>query len=144
MEELQHKNAKIKKSNIFGYEFNYIYYLYLRMFAIRKYNAFMAMNKMNKKEGQNPQGGNMRLDFTKMLSLCVKYYEIEDRLMKTAINFEEFIQYFIQEKIIFNDLIDIIKLFMKNFKGMTNYIVHYFKNDKINNLFICSKNNSFF
>ena len=28
---------------------------------------------------------------------------------------------------------------MKNFKGMTNYIVHYFKNDKINNLFICSK-----
>ena len=139
MEELQHKNAKIKKSNIFAYEFNYIYYLYLRMFAIQKYKAFMAMNKMNKKEGQNPQGGNMRLDFTKMLSLCVKYYEIEDRLMKTAINFEEFIQYFIQEKIIFNDLIDIIKLFMKNFKGMTNYIVHYFKNDKINNLFICSK-----
>ena len=130
MEELQHKNTKIKKS---------IYYLYLRMFAIQKYNAFMTMNKMNKKEGQGNGQNNMRLDFTKMLSLCVKYYEIEDRLMKTAINFEEFIQYFIQEKIIFNDLIEIIKKFMKNFKGMTNYIVHYFKNDKINNLFICSK-----
>ena len=138
MEELQHKNTKIKKSNIYGYEFSYIYYLYLRMFAIQKYNGFMAMNKMNKKEGKGSQN-NIRLDFTKMLSLCVKYYEIEDRLMKTAVNFEEFIQYFIQEKIIFNDLINIIETFMKNFKGMTNYIVHYFKNDKINNLFICSK-----
>ena len=139
MEELQHKNTKIKKSNIYKYEFYYIYYLYLRMFAIQRYNAFMAMNKMNRKDVQGNGQNNMRLDFTKMLSLCVKYYEIEDRLMKAAINFEEFIQYFIQEKIIFNDLIDIIKKFMKNFKGMTNYIVHYFKNDKINNLFICSK-----
>ena len=138
MEEMQHKNSK-KKSNIFGYEFNYIYYLYLRMFAIQKYNAFMTMNKMNKKESKGGSQSNMRLDFTKMLSLCVKYYEIEDRLMKTAVDFEEFIQYFILEKLIFNDLIDIIETFMKNYKGMTNYIVHYFKNDKINNLFICSK-----
>ena len=139
MEEMQHKNAKLKKSNIFSYEFYYIYYLYLRMFAIQKYNAFMTINKMNKKEGQSNGQNNMKLDFTKILSLCVKYYEIEDRLMKIVINFEEFIQYFIQEKIIFNNLIDIIKIFMKNFKGMINYIVHYFKNDKINNLFICSK-----
>ena len=139
IEELQHKNTKIKKSNIYAYEFYYIYYLYLRMFAIQKYNAFMAMNKMNKKEGQGNGHNNLRLDFTKMLSLCVKYYEIEDRLMKIAINFEEFIQYFIQEKIIFNNLIEIIKSFMNNFKGMSSYIIHYFKNDKINNLFICSK-----
>jgi len=140
MEELQHKNnIKIKKKNIFGYEYYYIYYLYLRMFAIQKYNAFMTMSKMNKKEGTGNGQNNIRLDFTKILSLCVKYYEIEDRLMKAAINFEEFIQYFIQENIIFNNLIDIIKTFMNNFKGMSNYIVHYFKNDKINNLFICSK-----
>ena len=95
----------------------------------------MEMNKMMKKE----EKGNMKLDFTKMLSLCVKYYEIEERLMENIGNFQDFIQYFIQDKIKFNDLINIMKIFINNFKGIRNYIIHYFKNDKINNLFICSK-----
>ena len=95
----------------------------------------MTMNKMITNKGKQ----NMKLDFTKILSLCVKYYEIEDRLMENISNFQDFIQYFIQDKIKFDDLINIIKLFMSNFNGMKDYIIHYFKNDKINNLFICSK-----
>ena len=133
MEELSSKHRKEKKN--LSYSFDYIYYLYLRMFAIKKYNSFMEMNKMMKKE----EKGNMKLDFTKMLSLCVKYYEIEERLMENIGNFQDFIQYFIQDKIKFNDLINIMKIFINNFKGIRNYIIHYFKNDKINNLFICSK-----
>ena len=134
LDELSNNNNKKKeKKYALGYKYFYIYYLYLRMFAIKKYNAFMTMNKMiTKKE-------NMKLDFTKILSLCVKYYEIEDRLMENISNFQDFIQYFIQDKIKFDDLINIIRTFMTNFNGLRNYIVHYFKNDKINNLFICAK-----
>ena len=135
MEELSNTIVKKEKKYPLGYQSNYIYYLYLRNFAIKKYNAFMTMNKMITNKGKE----NMKLDFTKILSLCVKYYEIEDRLMENILNFQEFIQYFIQDKIKFNDLINIIRKFMQNFKGMRDYIVHYFKNDKINNLFICAK-----
>ena len=135
MDELSSTVSKKEKKSGLGYKYFYIYYLYLRMFAIKKYNAFMTMNKMITTKGKE----NMKLDFTKMLSLCVKYYEIEERLMENITNFQDFIQYFIQDKIKFDDLINNIKTFMNNFNGMRNYIVHYFKNDKINNLFICSK-----
>lgn len=135
MDELSSSVTKKEKKFGLGYNYYYIYYLYLRMFAIKKYNAFMTMSKMITTKGKE----NMKLDFTKILSLCVKYYEIEDRLMENISNFQDFIQYFIQDKIKFDDLINIIKTFMNNFNGMKNYIVHYFKNDKINNLFICSK-----
>ena len=135
MDELSSAINKTDKKYGLGYSYFYIYYLYLRMFAIKKYKAFMTMNKMITNKGKQ----NMKLDFTKILSLCVKYYEIEDRLMENISNFQDFIQYFIQDKIKFDDLINIIKLFMSNFNGMKDYIIHYFKNDKINNLFICSK-----
>ena len=135
MDELSNSIKKKEKSHILEYKYFYIYYLYLRMFAIKKYNAFMTMTKMTSNKGKE----NMKLNFTKVLSLCVKYYEIEDRLMESVNNFQNFIQYFIQDKIKFDDLINIIKILMNNFNGMKDYIVHYFKNDKINNLFICSK-----
>ena len=135
MDELSNNIIKKEKKYALGYRYYYIYYLYLRMFAIKKYKAFTTMNKMIKNKGKE----NMKVDFTKILSLCVKYYEIEDRLMENITNFQDFIQYFIQDKIKFDDLINIIRIFMSNFNGMRNYIIHYFKNDKINNLFICSK-----
>ena len=135
MEELSSNISKTEKKYGLGYTYYYIYYLYLRMFAIKKYNAFMTMNKMITNKGKQYR----KLDFTKILSLCVKYYEIEDRLMENISNFQDFIQYFIQDKIKFDDLINMIRIFMSNFNGMKNYIIHYFKNDKINNLFICSK-----
>ena len=135
MDELSNTISKTEKKYGLGYTYYYIYYLYLRMFAIKKYKAFMTMNKMITNKGKE----NMKLDFTKILSLCVKYYEIEDKLMENITNFQDFILYFIQDKIKFDDLINMIRIFMNNFNGMKNYIIHYFKNDKINNLFICSK-----
>ena len=60
----------------------------MSMFAIKKYNAFMTMSKMITTKGKE----NMKLDFKKILSLCVKYYEIEDRLMENISNFQDFIQ----------------------------------------------------
>ena len=117
-----------------SYKFNLIYYYYLKNFAIKEYNA-QHVNNRNIKEHRGSH-----LDFRTILNLCVKYYEIEDKLMSSTNNFEEFIIYFTQNNdISFNELLGIIKKFKNNYKSVTQYISHYFKNDKINNLFVCTK-----
>ena len=124
------------KKNERIYHFNLIYYLYLKMFSINEYNTHMSQNRSVKKEHT---GNGIHLDFRTVLSLCVKYYEIEDKLIQTAINYNDFILYFTRDKIFFNELLKIMRKFKSNYKGVTRYISHYFKNDKINNLFVCTK-----
>ena len=123
------------KKNERNYHFNLIYYHYLKMFSINEYNTHMSQTRSVRKEHSN----NIHLDFRTVLSLCVKYYEIEDKLIQTAINFNDFILYFTRDKIVFNQLLKIMRTFKSNYKGITGYISHYFKNDKINNLFVCTK-----
>ena len=125
------------KKNERNYHFNLIYYHYLKMFSINEYNQHMSQNRSIKKE---QSGNGIHLDFRTVLSLCVKYYEIEDKLIQSAIDYNDFILYFTtKEQIFFNQLLKIIRKFKSDYKGVTNYISHYFKNDKINNLFVCTK-----
>ena len=119
-----------------GYHFNLIYYFYLKMFSIKEYNGHLSNLKQGKKEHSS---SGFHLDFRTVLSLCVKYYEIEERLIKTAKDYEDFIMYFNKEKIVFDKLLVLIKKFKGDYKNVTRYITHYFKNDKINNLFVCTK-----
>ena len=99
-----------------SYKFNLIYYYYLKNFAIKEYNAQHVNNK-NIKEHRGSH-----LDFRTILNLCVKYYEIEDKLMSSTSNFEEFIIYFTQNNdISFNELLKIIKKFKNNYKSVTQY-----------------------
>ena len=125
------------KKNERKYHFNLIYYHYLKMFSINEYNQHMSQTRSVKKEHT---GSGIHLDFRTVLSLCVKYYEIEDKLIQTAIDYNDFILYFTtREQIFFNQLLKIIRKFKSDYKGVTRYISHYFKNDKINNLFVCTK-----
>jgi len=125
------------KKNERNYHFNMIYYHYLKMFSINEYNTHMSQNRSVKKEHT---GNGIHLDFRTVLSLCVKYYEIEDKLIQTVINYNDFILYFTtSEQIFFNKLLKIMRKFKSEYKGVTRYISHYFKNDKINNLFVCTK-----
>ena len=47
--------------------------------------------------------------------------------------------YFLKAKIYFVHLLNLINEIKKDYKSISNYINYYFKNDKINNLFICTK-----
>ena len=125
------------KKNERTYHFNMIYYQYLKMFSINEYNTHMSQTRSIKKEHT---GNGIHLDFRTVLSLCVKYYEIEDKLIQTVINYNDFILYFTTtQQIYFNQLLKIMRQFKSEYKGVTRYISHYFKNDKINNLFVCTK-----
>lgn len=105
------------------------------MFSIKEYNKHLSSIRQGKRE----HSSGFHLDFRVVLSLCVKYYEIEERLIRTAKDYEDFIQYFTKDKIVFDKLLVLIKKFKGNYKNVTRYITHYFKNDKINNLFVCTK-----
>lgn len=123
------------KRNDYSYHFNLIYYFYLKMFSIKEYNNHQTSSKPKKEHSSS----GFHLDFRTVLSLCVKYYEIEKKLIRTAEDYEGFIKYFSTDKIVFDKLLVLIKKFKSDYKNVTRYISHYFKNDKINNLFVCTK-----
>ena len=118
-----------------NYTFNLIWYSYLKKFAIKEYSKSNA-TKQIKKEHSNSV---MHIDSRVVLSLCVKYYEIEERLLRTIENYRTLIAYFRANNLIFDTLLGFIKKFKHEYKNITNYISHFFKNDKINNLFVCTK-----
>ena len=102
------------------------------MFSIKEYNNHQTSSKPKKEHSSS----GFHLDFRTVLSLCVKYYEIEKKLIRTAEDYEGFIKYFSTDKIVFDKLLVLIKKFKSDYKNVTRYISHYFKNDKINNLFV--------
>ena len=117
-----------------SYRFNLIYYFYLKMFSIHEYSK--AANRTETKKHYSSSGS---LDTRYILSLCVKYSEIEEKLNKTVEHFKDFMVYFLKAKIYFVHLLNLINEIKKDYKSISNYINYYFKNDKINNLFICTK-----
>lgn len=118
-----------------NYSFHLISYFYLKMFAIREYSR----NNMNRQVKKEHSSNVQYIDSRNVMSLCVKYYEIEDKLTKTMFQYKSLIGYFGTDNIVFDTLLGFIRKFKKEYKNITNYITHFFKNDKINNLFICTK-----
>ena len=90
-----------------NYTFNLIWYSYLKKFAIKEYSKSNA-TKQIKKEHSNSV---MHIDSRVVLSLCVKYYEIEERLLRTIENYRTLIAYFRANNLIFDTLLGFIKKF---------------------------------
>jgi hypothetical protein len=117
-----------------NYQYYMIYYFYLKKLGIKEYNDHINFLKSIKKDVSM-----FNMDFRKMLSMCVKFYEIEDKLLNNITDYLQFITYFEKDKIVFDSLLEKVKIFKTNYKNMTEYIRYFFKNEKVNNLFICSK-----
>jgi hypothetical protein len=113
------------------YRWEYIYYFYLKHHGIKEYNAYITYLKSTKKE--------VTIDFRSILATCLRFYDIEEKLLDAVKIYLDFIVYFERISIDFNKFFNKIKNFKAAYKQLTQYIRFFFKNDKINNLFICSK-----
>jgi hypothetical protein len=113
------------------FRWEYIYYFYLKHHGIKEYNIYLAYLKSTKKE--------VSIDFRSILSLCLKFYDVEERLLDTVKTYLEFIDYSVRSSLDFNAFFRRIKRFKMSYKHLTQYVRYFFKNDKINNLFVCSK-----
>ena len=115
------------------YRFNLIYYFYLKMFSIHEYS------KVSNKTGKQKSSGTSYFDSRNILSICLKYSEIEEKVVQTIVDFQKFMIYFVNAKIKFTQFLRLLKTLKKDYENITRYINYYFKNDKINNLFVCTK-----
>ncbi len=120
--------------NKLKYKSTFILYFYLKKCGINDYNNFLNELKSNKKENIN-----LNLDFRSVLGICIKFFDIEKNIIQTIKDFSNFISYFERETVYFDILLKNVKKFRNSYKGLTNYIRYFFKNDKINNLYISSK-----
>jgi len=127
LSEYFHKNKLKFKPNL-------ILYFYLKKCGINDYNNFLNIIRANKKDNSN-----INLDFRNILGNCTKLYDIEKKIIRTLKDFSNFIAYFERETVYFDTLLKNVRKFRNSYKGLTNYIRYFFKNDKINNLYVTSK-----
>lgn len=122
------------RKNKLKYKSNLILYFYLKKCGVNDYNDFLNVLKANKKENSS-----LNLDFRQVLGNCTKFYDIERKILQTIQKFSSFIAYFEQETVYFDMLLKTVKKFRSSYKSLTDYIRYFFKNDKINNLYVTSK-----
>jgi len=118
-----------------NYRFYMIYYYYIKNFGLREYDKYLNSLKSIKVESNSL----MNVEYRSVLSLYTKFYEIEKKLIEVVNNYKDFILYIERKDIVLNSLLKLVGKFKSSYKNMTEFVRCFFKNEKINNLFISSK-----